>query len=105
MVISTNSLAATDAFIVYALSHKYKRRYLREFGFTIHEYKPFPLDAPIDVAATGAAMPASVPADTPLPTRPRHPQGSAVEGARYRALSREYAALRYARRPQAVLVH
>ncbi len=56
--VSTNSLAATDAFPVYALSHKYKRRYLREFGFRIHEYKPFPEDAPIDLAATGAEIPA-----------------------------------------------
>ena len=54
IIISTNSLAATDAFIAYALSYKYKRRYLREFGFNIFEYKPFPTDAPIDIAATGA---------------------------------------------------
>jgi putative cardiolipin synthase len=52
--VSTNSLAATDAFPVYAMSHKYKRLYLREFGFEIHEYKPFPDDAPIDLEATGA---------------------------------------------------
>jgi phosphatidylserine/phosphatidylglycerophosphate/cardiolipin synthase-like enzyme len=58
VTVSTNSLAATDAFIAYALSYKYKRRYLREFGFDIYEYKPFPLDAPIDVAATGAELPA-----------------------------------------------
>jgi cardiolipin synthase C len=45
--ISTNSLASTDAFPVYALSHKYKRTYLREYGFEIHEYKPHPEDAPI----------------------------------------------------------
>jgi phosphatidylserine/phosphatidylglycerophosphate/cardiolipin synthase-like enzyme len=32
---------------VYALSHKYKRTYLREFGFEIHEYRPHPADAPI----------------------------------------------------------
>src|SRR5688572_3929965 len=57
VVVSTNSLASTDAFIAYALSYKYKRRYLREFGFDIYEYKPFPLDAPIDIAATGAALP------------------------------------------------
>lgn len=57
VVVSTNSLAATDAFIAYALSHKYKRRYLREFGFDIYEFKPFPLDAPIDIAATGAELP------------------------------------------------
>ncbi len=54
VVVSTNSLAATDAFMVYALSHKYKRRYLRTFGFEIYEYKPFPLDAPIDLEATRA---------------------------------------------------
>jgi phosphatidylserine/phosphatidylglycerophosphate/cardiolipin synthase-like enzyme len=60
--VSTNSLAATDAFPVYAMSHKYKRLYLREFGFTIHEFKPFPLSAPIDLAATGApGLPAGIP--------------------------------------------
>ena len=48
IIVSTNSLASTDAFPVYALSHKYKRRYLREFGLHIHEYKPFPGNAPID---------------------------------------------------------
>ncbi|GAB3101385.1 phospholipase D family protein [Lysobacter terrae] len=57
VTVSTNSLASTDAFIAYALSYKYKRRYLREFGFDIYEYKPFPLDAPIDIAATGAELP------------------------------------------------
>ena len=62
VIVSTNSLASTDAFPVYALSHKYKRRYLREFGFTIHEYKPYPVSAPIDVATTGAMVPAD--ADT-----------------------------------------
>ena len=54
VLVSSNSLAATDAFPVYALSHKYKRTYLREFGFDIYEYKPFPANAPIDLAATGA---------------------------------------------------
>jgi putative cardiolipin synthase len=54
VVVSTNSLAATDAFIVYALSFKYKRRYLREFGFHIYEFKPFPATAPIDLAAIAA---------------------------------------------------
>ncbi len=54
VLVSTNSLAATDAFPVYAMSHKYKRLYLRELGFEIHEYKPFPADAPIDLVATGA---------------------------------------------------
>ena len=48
VMVSTNSLAATDAFIAYALSFKYKRRYLREFGFHIYEFKPFPADVPTD---------------------------------------------------------
>jgi cardiolipin synthase C len=54
VIVSTNSLASTDAFPVYALSHKFKRRYLREFGFQIHEYKPFPASAPIDPSLAGA---------------------------------------------------
>jgi putative cardiolipin synthase len=45
VIVSTNSLAATDAFYVYALSHKYKKRYLK-LGFWIYEFKPFPEDAP-----------------------------------------------------------
>jgi phosphatidylserine/phosphatidylglycerophosphate/cardiolipin synthase-like enzyme len=57
--VSTNSLAATDAFPVYAMSHKYKRLYLRELGFAIHEYKPYPEDAPIDLEATGLLGPES----------------------------------------------
>lgn len=52
--VSTNSLASTDAFPVYAMSHKYKRTYLRELGFLIREYKPYPTNTPIDPAATGA---------------------------------------------------
>ncbi|WNH54157.1 phospholipase D family protein [Stenotrophomonas oahuensis] len=48
VVVSTNSLAATDNPIVYALSYKYKRRNLRELGFNIYEFKPFPLNAPVD---------------------------------------------------------
>ena len=50
VVVSTNSLAATDNPIVYAMAYKYKRRNLRVLGFDIHEYKPFPLDAPVDPA-------------------------------------------------------
>jgi phosphatidylserine/phosphatidylglycerophosphate/cardiolipin synthase-like enzyme len=53
ILVSTNSLAATDAFPVYAMSHKYKRLYLRELGFRIHEYKPYPASSPINLAATG----------------------------------------------------
>jgi cardiolipin synthase C len=49
IIVSTNSLAATDAFVVYALSYKYKKRYLK-LGFEIHELKPFPAEAPDLVA-------------------------------------------------------
>ena len=51
VVVSTSSLAATDNPIVYSLAFKYKRRYLRDFGFRIYEMKPFPADVPIDYAA------------------------------------------------------
>lgn len=51
VVVSTSSLAASDNPIVYSLAFKYKRRYLRDFGFQIFELKPFPEDAPIDYAA------------------------------------------------------
>lgn len=105
VVVSTNSLAATDAFIAYALSYKYKRRYLREFGFDIYEYKPFPLDAPIDIAATGAELPDLDVSPEP-PPRPRFVGSSGnIRGydrrsvLRYRPpLSREDTAKRYARR-------
>lgn len=66
--ISTNSLASTDAFIAYAISYKYKRRYLRDFGFEIHEFKPFPADAPIALDATGLDLDAAE-AETAVPTR------------------------------------
>jgi len=49
IVVSTNSLAATDAFYVYALSYKYKKRYLK-LGFQIHEFKPFPDEAESTIA-------------------------------------------------------
>ncbi|MEO6226353.1 MAG: phospholipase D family protein [Thermomonas sp.] len=72
VLISTNSLASTDAFIAYAISYKYKRRYLRDFGFEIHEFKPFPADAPFELGPTGADLgeaDADVPAPKPRPTR------------------------------------
>lgn len=49
VIVSTNSLASTDAFYVYALSHKYKKRYIK-LGFRIHEFKPFPADAEAMIA-------------------------------------------------------
>jgi putative cardiolipin synthase len=51
--VSTNSLAATDAFFVYALSHKYKRLYLRRLELAIFEWKPHPEDAPALLAGVG----------------------------------------------------
>jgi phosphatidylserine/phosphatidylglycerophosphate/cardiolipin synthase-like enzyme len=54
VLVSTNSLAATDAFYVYALSYKYKKRYLK-LGFDIHEFKPFPAEA-ADLVARYAAL-------------------------------------------------
>ncbi len=78
VTVSTNSLAATDAFMVYALSHKYKRTYLRDYGFHLYEYKPFPGDAPIDFASTGATLPAPpVPGETVVETG-RVERGSAL---------------------------
>ncbi|WP_031373097.1 phospholipase D family protein [Lysobacter antibioticus] len=103
VIVSTNSLAATDAFIAYALSYKYKRRYLREFGFNIYEYKPFPADAPIDIAATGATLPAlglpGLPEQPPPARWRRQDRSSVAYPYQYRRpLSREYVATRYARR-------
>lgn len=75
VIVSTNSLAATDAFPVYAMSHKYKRLYLRELGFQIYEYKPFPADMPVDLSVPGTwdrpvgAEPAVTLAPPPRPAR------------------------------------
>jgi phosphatidylserine/phosphatidylglycerophosphate/cardiolipin synthase-like enzyme len=40
IIVSTNSLASTDAFAVYALSYKHRKSYLAKFGFDIYELKP-----------------------------------------------------------------
>lgn len=45
VLVSTNSLASTDALGVYALSYKHRKRFLVDFGFDLHELKPNPLDA------------------------------------------------------------
>ncbi len=50
ILVSTNSLAATDSFAVYALAHKYVRRYLAVFDFKLYEFKPHPVDAPRMIA-------------------------------------------------------
>ena len=100
VIISTSSLASTDSFITYALAYKYKRRYLRDFGFQIHEYKPFPEDAPIDGDVMGSG---AQPGKTQGPVTLLTPSGSAGSSAgadsrRDRGvvpLQHEYAALRY----------
>lgn len=57
VIVSTNSLASTDALPVAALAYKYSRRNLRDLGFQIHQLKPFAPNLPVDLAATqsGAA--------------------------------------------------
>lgn len=40
--VSSNSLAATDAWPVYAVAHKHRRMYLEDLGFELHEFKPYP---------------------------------------------------------------
>jgi len=97
VVVSTNSLAATDSFITYALSYKYKRRYLRDFGFEIHEFKPFPESAPIDLEATGAVdISWNADGSVNIGEIARGDAGEDEGGRRTPPLAREYAALRYA---------
>jgi phosphatidylserine/phosphatidylglycerophosphate/cardiolipin synthase-like enzyme len=45
LIVSTNSLASTDAFYAYALSFKHKKRYVKGLGLRVHELKPNPTDA------------------------------------------------------------
>src|SRR6185437_4196295 len=45
VIVSTNSLASTDALGVYALSYKHHKKFLVDFGFQIHELMPHPADA------------------------------------------------------------
>jgi cardiolipin synthase C len=111
VVVSTNSLAATDAFIPYALSYKYKRRYLRDFKFEMYEFKPFPQDAPIDLEATGTVDvewredgSATVlggglrPEGTVTSERALGSGSGSRSPSRRTPLAREYSALRYSKR-------
>ena len=90
VLISTNSLAATDSFIAYALSYKYKRRYLRDFGFEIHEIKPFPETIPASLLGE-----ADAPEDAPGKAPPGTTDATDPD-KRPIPLVREYSALRYA---------
>ena len=42
LMVSTNSLASTDAYYVYAISFKYKRFYLKKLSMQIYEFKDRP---------------------------------------------------------------
>lgn len=44
LVFSTNSLAATDAFYVYAHSFKQRKQLVKRLKFQVHELKPIPAD-------------------------------------------------------------
>jgi phosphatidylserine/phosphatidylglycerophosphate/cardiolipin synthase-like enzyme len=46
LLFSTNSLASTDAYTVYAISYKHRKHYIKTLGFHTYELKPFPYDAP-----------------------------------------------------------
>jgi phosphatidylserine/phosphatidylglycerophosphate/cardiolipin synthase-like enzyme len=54
IVVSTNSLASTDAFAVYAMSYKHRKRYLTGYGFEIYEMKPRALGPAQDNAYASA---------------------------------------------------
>ncbi|HEX7370810.1 MAG TPA: phospholipase D family protein [Rhodanobacteraceae bacterium] len=44
VIVSTDSLASTDAVAVYAVSYKHHKKYLVDYGFQIHELMPHPAD-------------------------------------------------------------
>jgi phosphatidylserine/phosphatidylglycerophosphate/cardiolipin synthase-like enzyme len=79
IVVSTNSLASTDAFAVYALSYKHRKRYLKSYGFEIHEMKPH-----AELAVQANAEAASD--DGPLP--PGQATGAPRKNGRRRSLIR-----------------
>ncbi len=60
IIVSTNSLASTDAFAVYAMSYKHRKRYLTRYGFEIHELKPH---APGPAAANAYASAGTLPVE------------------------------------------
>ena len=71
IIVSTNSLASTDAFAVYAISYKHRKRYLKDYGFEIYEMKPHaagPADANADAADDGGPAPSAL-AGTKAKTR------------------------------------
>jgi phosphatidylserine/phosphatidylglycerophosphate/cardiolipin synthase-like enzyme len=57
VIVSSNSLASTDDFVVYAMSYKHKKRDLRDYGFEIYELKPHPADTEDTLSALLAKPP------------------------------------------------
>lgn len=51
VIVSTSSLAGIDNALTYAMAYKYRRRYIKRFGFEMYELKPFPADVPMRVSA------------------------------------------------------
>lgn len=49
VIVSTSSLAGIDNALTYAMAYKYRRRFLKRFGFEMYELKPFPQDVPMRV--------------------------------------------------------
>lgn len=88
IVVSTNSLASTDAFVVYALSYKHRKRYLEDYGFEIHELKPHAADVLAEnaQASEGATAPGPTggtrAAHLPLPPREVDSQSRGLLGSR-----------------------
>jgi len=80
IVVSTNSLASTDAFAVYAISYKHRKRYLKNFGFEIYELKPHAIgpaqanaySAMEGIGGTGMDGGDASAAPVPLPPSARH---------------------------------
>ncbi|MEP6898872.1 MAG: phospholipase D family protein [Rhodanobacter sp.] len=68
IIVSTNSLASTDAFAVYAMSYKHRKRYLTKFGFEIHELKPHAPGPAIDNELANLGLDSlALPAETASP--------------------------------------
>jgi phosphatidylserine/phosphatidylglycerophosphate/cardiolipin synthase-like enzyme len=42
MTVSSNSLASTDLFMIYAITFKQKRKIIKNLKMNLHEFKPFP---------------------------------------------------------------
>jgi phosphatidylserine/phosphatidylglycerophosphate/cardiolipin synthase-like enzyme len=87
VIVSSNSLASTDAFAVYAMSYKHKKRYLKTYGFEIYELKPHPADTagtiPVvedDAAAADGMATAPAPGNAGQRT-PTRVAGSAGSGS------------------------